>query len=119
MFRTHGYASGDDIQFTGHGELGFCFDERAAHASVQALAHHIAPLVHAQEQDITFGELFASTCNTSPTDSARYRQAIEVLIEHKELVVIGEKGQRRQRASIISGHDRLKMPSQRHFWTMI
>ncbi|MBN8768976.1 MAG: three-Cys-motif partner protein TcmP [Stenotrophomonas nitritireducens] len=116
MFRTLGYAAREDAEFTGQGELGFCFDERASHASIRALAMQISPLVHAKRDGLTFGELFSNHCNSSPADSARYRLAIEKLIEHKELVVVSESGAHRRSASTIVDRDLLKISNQTSFW---
>lgn len=118
MFRSLGYTARDDADFTGQGELGFCFDESASKASVHALATQIAPLVHEKKDGISFGELFSSYCNSSPADSARYRLAIEKLIEHKELIVVGKNGERRRRASTISERDLLKVSSQTILWPL-
>jgi three-Cys-motif partner protein len=118
MFRTLGYATREDAKFTGQGEFGFCFDESASDASVRALAKQIAPLVHQCKDGITFGDLFSSNCNSSPADSARYRLAIEQLIGHKELVVVGENGAYRRRASTIGDRDILKVSSQTIFWPL-
>ncbi|GHH61613.1 three-Cys-motif partner protein TcmP [[Pseudomonas] boreopolis] len=117
MFRTLGYTTKDDADFTGQGELGFCFDKLASDASIRALARQIAPLVHERQDGITFEELFSSHCNSSPADSARYRQAIEQLIEHKELVVVGDRGAHRHRASTIGERDLLKASPQTSFWS--
>lgn len=116
MFRALGYTARDDAEFTGQGALGFCFDEVASNASVHALATQIAPVVHERKDGISFGELFSGHCNSSPADSARYRMAIEKLIEHKELTVLGENGERRRRASTIKERDVLKVSGQTILW---
>ena len=98
------------------GTWGFVFDGVASDASVHALAKQIAPIVHQCEKGITFEALFSEHCNSSPADSARYRLAIERLVEHKELVVVGEKGEKRRKASTIGEKDVIKVPSQTIFW---
>lgn len=118
MFRTLGYTTSEDRAFTGQGELGFCFDGVASDASVQALARQIAPIVHQHQEGITFETLFSEHCNSSPADSARYRLAIERLIEHKELIVVGEKGERRRKSSTIGERDLIKVPGQSIFWPL-
>lgn len=118
MFRSLGYATNEDASSTGQNELGFCFDDLASKATIRALALQIAPIVHKSEQGVHFGELFSAHCNSSPADSARYRLAIEQLIEHKELIVLGEKGQQKRRATTINDRDLLKVANQRVFWPM-
>lgn len=118
MFRALGYTTRDDTEFTGQGELGFCFDEVASNASVHALATQIAPFVYERKDGISFGELFSRHCNSSPADSARYRMAIEKLIEHKELTVLGENGERRRKASTIVERDVLKVSGQTILWPL-
>jgi len=115
MFRTLGYRSQDDQAFTGQNEFGFCFDKTAGDASVNALIEQISPLVHAQPEGITFGELFKAHCNSSPADSAKYREALEQLVSHKELTITSPNGARRLRASTISSGDLLTVSRQRIF----
>lgn len=119
MFRTLGYATRQDSSFTGQGELGFCFDDRASEASVESLALQIAPLVYECQDGIRFGDLYANHCNSSPADSARYRIAVEKLIGHKELIVEGPNGERRRKASTIDDKDVLKVSSQTILWPLI
>ncbi|MGW8276986.1 hypothetical protein [Xanthomonas axonopodis] len=118
MFRSLGYVPRDDARFTGQDRLGFCFDELDSEASIRALAHQIAPLVHEKPDGVTFGELFSTHCNSSPADSSRYRQAIAQLIEHKELVVTGQNGALRRGASTIGERDLLRMSRQTSFWKL-
>lgn len=118
MFRSLGYTTSEDRTFTGQGELGFCFDGAASDASVHALAKQIAPIVHQREQGITFEALFSEYCNSSPADSARYRLAIEKLVDHKELIVVGQKGERRRKASTIGERDLIKVSGQSIFWPL-
>lgn len=115
MFRALGYNTRDDRSFTGQNELGFCFDEAASAASVSALVNQVSPLVHARPEGISFGELFANHCNSSPADSAKYRLALEQLVSHKEIVVTSPTGARRVRASTIGDRDVLTTSQQRFF----
>lgn len=115
MFRALGYNTRDDRSFTGQNELGFCFDEAASAASVSALMNQVSPLVHARPEGISFGELFANHCNSSPADSAKYRLALEHLVSHKEIVVTSPTGARRLRASTICDRDVLTTAQQRFF----
>lgn len=115
MFRALGYSTRDDRSFTGQNELGFCFDDAAGDASVNALVNQISPLVHARPDGISFGELFSSHCNSSPADSAKYRMALEQLVSHREIVITSSTGARRLRASTIGGRDVLTTANQRVF----
>lgn len=115
MFRALGYNTRDDRTFTGQNELGFCFDEAAGDASINALVNQISPLVHARPEGLSFGELFASHCNSSPADSAKYRLALEQLVSHKEIVVTAPTGARRLRASTIGDRDVLRTANQQIF----
>ncbi|SEM57916.1 three-Cys-motif partner protein [Pseudoxanthomonas sp. GM95] len=115
MFRTLGYTARDDASFTGQSALGFCFDEVAGEASVTALANQLSPLIHARPEGVTFAEIFATHCNSSPADSQKYRQALERLIGHKEVVATSASGARRYRASTISGADVLSVSQQKYF----
>ncbi|WP_425523238.1 hypothetical protein [Xanthomonas citri] len=115
MFRTLGYRASADSRFTGQNELGFCFDENAGKASVDALVNQLSPLIHAQPEGITFGDLFAAHCNNSPADAQKYRLALEKLIDYKEVTAISKDGARRLRATTITGSDLLKVSNQSVF----
>ncbi|WP_127165845.1 three-Cys-motif partner protein TcmP [Xanthomonas euvesicatoria] len=115
MFHTLGYRASADSHFTGQNELGFCFDENASNASVDALVNQLSPLIHAQPEGITFGELFATHCNSSPADAQKYRLALEKLIDYKEVTAISKDGARRLRATTITGSDLLKVSNQSVF----
>lgn len=116
MFRSLGYNAKNDALFTGQNELGFCFDETAGQASVHALSEQLSPLIHAKECGITFGELFASHCNSSPANSQKYRQALERLIHHKEVTVTAPNGAKRMRATTITDADVLSVAKQQIFF---
>lgn len=115
MFRTLGYSTRADSRFTGQNEFGFCFDRTAGEASIDALVHQLTPLIHAEPDGISFGELFAAHCNSSPADAHKYRVALERLIEHKEVTATSKDGARRFRASTIIGGDLIKISNQRFF----
>lgn len=112
MFKALGYRTASDSGFTGQNELGFCFDSDAAEASVQALSEQLSPIIHARPDGMTFGDLFASSCNLTPANGKRYREALERLISHKELVVVSAKGARRLSANTIEDGDTISIPRQ-------
>ncbi len=112
MFRVLGYTADHDEDFTG--QRAFGFDAPANEASIALLTEQLVRLVHERE-NIRFGELYATTCNTTPADSSRYRQALEQLVTHKEIVIEGNAGARRRKASTITDEDVIRMASQKTF----
>ena len=76
MFQALGYSADQDDSLTGQGNFGFCFDDSAANASVTTLMEQLPDIIHANQEGISFGEIFAMTCNTSPADSAKYKEAL-------------------------------------------
>jgi three-Cys-motif partner protein len=113
MFQGLGYEAARDEAFTKQPGLGFCFDESAAEVSVKRLTEQLPKLIHASPDGILFGELFATTCNTSPADSDKYKQALARLAQHKEIQIVSLKGGHRHSASTITDTDRLVVPRQR------
>lgn len=114
MFHLVGYDPDHDSSFAGQHGLGFEFDDVARKSSVRTLMAQIPGLVYARPEGLTFGELFASTCNDSPASAEIYREAIENLIHEKVLEVVGEDGATRRSAQI-KGTDRLLAPQQGRF----
>lgn len=88
MFQGLGYEAALDEDFTKQPRLGFCFDESAAEESVRRLSEQLPKLIHASPEGVLFGELFAMTCNTSPADSEKYKQALAKLAQHKEIQIV-------------------------------
>lgn len=115
MFQVLGYSAERDTTFTGQQGFGFCFDNHASNASVQQLMEQLPQIIYANPQGISFGDLFASTCNTSPADSAKYKDALEQLIQFKDIKVVSAKGTIRGKASTIGDSDHLLPASQHSF----
>ncbi|UGB44647.1 three-Cys-motif partner protein TcmP [Frateuria edaphi] len=113
MFQVLGYAAHRDESYTGQSSFGFEFDGHAHAASVSALTEQLAQRVHALDA-VTFGTLYSTTCNSTPADSLRYRQAIEQLVAHKELVVTAAAGGYRRKASTIRDSDVIRRANQRN-----
>jgi hypothetical protein len=88
MFQIIGYDPDYDSAFKNQFELGFEFDEIARNASIHMLMDQIPRLVYAHDEGLSFGELFATTCNLSPACASIYREVIERLVKQKELEVI-------------------------------
>jgi three-Cys-motif partner protein len=112
MFHVLGYDANRDERFTGQGSLAFGFDDRANDASIALLTDQLVRMIH-ERQAIRFGDLYESTCNTTPADSPRYRKALETLIGHKEIVITGTHGGQRRKATTIDDDDIIRMAAQR------
>lgn len=115
MFQVLGYSAELDDSLTGQGNLGFCFDDLAAKASVDALMEQLPHIIYANQEGISFGEVFAATCNTSPADSAKYKEALALLVQEKDIDIISPDGSRRLKASTITDKDQLIPSKQTSF----
>ncbi|MEW8026619.1 MAG: three-Cys-motif partner protein TcmP [Candidatus Thiodiazotropha endolucinida] len=111
MFHTLGYDPNLDSSLLNQFELDFCFDDPAHKNSVKMLKEQIPHHVYASDTGISFGELFATTCNNSPADSQRYKDAIASLINIKEIEVYSPDGSQRRKATTIKDTD-LLIPSK-------
>lgn len=111
MFHALGYNPALDDSITGQTPLGFCFDDPAAEASINTLREQLPRFIYARQEGITFGELFATTCNTSPADSAKYKEALATLAQTKEIEIVSPKGNRRLTSTTITDKDQL-IPSK-------
>jgi hypothetical protein len=115
MFQVLGYSPERDASFTGQSSLGFCFDDPAAASSVAALMDQLPHIIYSNQDGISFGELFATTCNTSPADSSKYKEALVKLAQQKEIDIISIDGSRRHKASTITDKDQLVPSKQYNF----
>lgn len=115
MFNILGYDPKYTEMFsnTNQNKLGFEFDEDAKALSVETLMEQIPKVVYAHDTGVSFGELFATTCNHSPASAMIYRQAIENLVKHKEVEVISTDGTYKGTAQQIKDSDQIMPPSQR------
>lgn len=111
MFHALGYDPKSDSSLSNQFELGFRFDNPAKEQSHNTLMEQIPHHVFANDEGLTFGELFATTCNDSPADSQRYKEAIASLVETKEIEVVSPGGSQRRKATTIRDTDRL-IPSK-------
>ena len=111
MFHALGYDPKFDSSLTNQCEFGFCFDDPAQEKSVKTLMEQIPHYVFASDDGINFGELFATTCNDSPADSQRYKEAIAALVDTKEIEVVSPDGSKRLKATTIRDTD-LLIPSK-------
>lgn len=111
MFQALGYDPDWDEKLTGQGAIAFEFDDTADTASVNLLTEQLVRIIH-QRDAVRFGELYASTCNTTPADSERYRKALGRLIEHREVAIKSDKGAERRKATTIEDDDVIRMATQ-------
>jgi len=113
MFQMVGYDPAHDSHYLKQSALGFEFDDLAKHASIAALNEHIPRRVYADDTGISFGELFATTCNSSPASAQIYRESVGQLIAERVIEVVPADGGRRRSAAQIKATDQLVAPRQR------
>lgn len=115
MFNMLGYVPEKDSTFTGQSafSFGFMFDEPAKAQSIKALGEQIPHLIYPFADGVTFGELFAITCNHSPGSADTYREALGELISFKELEVVSRDGTVRRAGGAIHDTDQVRAPRQR------
>lgn len=113
MFNMLGYDPKHDDDHRGQQPLGFEFDEPAREASISALMAQVPKLIYAHEDGTTYEALYATTCNESPASSEIYQAALERLIAHGTIEVLGTDGARRRAGRQIKLGDRILAPPQR------
>lgn len=113
MFQMVGYDPEHDDRFLKQQPFGFEFDNIARSRSVETLKEQFPRHIAASSEGVTFGELFASTCNTSPASAEIYREALTELIQAKLVTIKGDDGVVRRSANQIQAADRIVVPSQR------
>ncbi len=112
MFNMLGYDPKFDSLHRGQSELGFEFDPLAREASIRALSEQIPKLVYAHEEGISYGVLYATTCNSSPASAEIYQEALERLAAASIVEIIGEDGIKRRAAKQIKASDQIIAPAQ-------
>lgn len=113
MFQMVGYDPVHDSYYRGQSMLGFEFDDIARQASIAALSEHIPRRVFANDSGISFGELFATTCNGSPASAQIYRESLGNLIAERVIEVVPVDGGKRRSAVQIRPSDQIVAPRQR------
>lgn len=88
-------------EFTG----GFLFDDVAHRLSSDALVQQLADNIYRRNQPVQIGQLYASTCNTSPGTSGMYKDVLEKLSGEKDIVIRAEDGSVRRRARYMRDTD--------------
>ena len=69
--------------------------------------------IYAHLDGISFGELFARTCNDSPASAEIYREAVGALLQEKDVEVVSPDGVVRRSAAQIHDKDQIIPPRQR------
>jgi len=64
-------------------------------------------VIHARPEGMSFGELFAATCNTTPADSSKFKEELAKLVAHKEIEIVSIDGSRRHSSNTITDKDQL------------
>jgi len=86
-------------------EGGFVFDDAAQNLSADVLPQHLAENIFKRVQPVQIGELYASTCNTSPGTSLMYKDALQKLSGEKDIVIRSEDGTVRRLARYMRDTD--------------
>lgn len=115
MFQMVGYDPEHDDSVKGQSSLGFEFDDIAKKASISTLMVQIPRLIYSNNEGMSFGELFAKTCNGSPASAAIYQETIYELLGHQLIDVIGVNGEKRRSALRIKNTDQIVPAVQRAF----
>ncbi|GFO59102.1 hypothetical protein GMST_14270 [Geomonas silvestris] len=113
MFDMLGYVPKEDPTYTG--QMAFYFDDPAKSASISALSNQIPHLIYPEPEGMSFSELFATTCNSSPASAVIYKEALCTLVQQKELEILSPDGRQRRAAGTIHDNDQILPPRQRHF----
>lgn len=115
MFQMIGYDPDYDAAYLGQSDLGFEFDDMARKSSITALIEQIPHLVYANDEGVSFGVLFATTCNGSPASAKIYRESIGILLEEKVVEIVRGDGGKRRSANQIRLNDQIIAPVQKVF----
>jgi three-Cys-motif partner protein len=106
MLATH--VMGFRQEFTG----GFLFDDVALRLSSDALVKQIAENIYERSRPVQIGQLYASTCNTSPGTSGMYKDVLEKLAGEKDIVIRSVEGVARTRARYMKDTDLIERNRQ-------
>lgn len=84
---------------------GFRFDDVARDQSFGALTTQLAENITQRSQPVRIGQLYSSTCNTTPGTSGMYKDVLEGLIAERDIIITGEDGARRKHAKYMRDTD--------------
>lgn len=77
------------------------------------MAVQIPRLIYANNEGMSFGELFAKTCNGSPASASIYQETIHELLANKIFDIVGINGEKRRSAIQIKNTDQIMPAAQR------
>ncbi|WP_163862814.1 three-Cys-motif partner protein TcmP [Myxococcus eversor] len=104
-----GYQPDFDPLITGQAHFpDFNFDNDDREQSIKQLREQLMRIVWQNQAGISFHDLLANTCNSTPASSEIYRAALGSLIEAEELSVSHPDGIRRQKGSSIEKVDLIR-----------
>ena len=101
-------------EFTG----GFQFDDVALHASNSALIQQLALNIALRPTSVRIGELFSSTCNTSPATAGMYNDALAKLVSEKEITIKSHKGIPKRHARYMCDDDLIERCAQTNLFQL-
>lgn len=88
-------------EFTG----GFRFDDVARHQSNTALVDQLGKNIFASGSPKRIGDIFSSTCNTSPATAAMYHNALQELVWQHEIIITDAHGKTKRLARYMQDTD--------------
>jgi hypothetical protein len=91
---------------------GFQFDDVARHQSGSALFGQLATNIYARSDPIQIGDLYSSTCNTSPATLAMYKEALQALVAEGDIVIASQDGRTRRVARYMVDTDLIEPSRQ-------
>jgi three-Cys-motif partner protein len=97
---------------------GFQFDDVALEASNSALIRQLSRNLATRPGPIRIGELFSSTCNTSPATAGMYHQALAALVGEKEITITSEDGKPRRHARYMVDTDLVEKSTQANLFQL-
>lgn len=97
---------------------GFQFDDVAEVATTSALVRQLALNIAARPGPVYIGELFSSTCNTSPATAGMYNQVLATLVAEKEIMITSEDGRPRRQARYMSDGDLIERCGQANLFQL-
>ena len=95
-------------EFTG----GFQFDDVALDRSISALLHQLADNIFDRGEATSMGNLFSSTCNTSPATSSMYKNVLETLVIERDITVTSSDGKKKKHARYMNDTDMIERTRQ-------
>jgi three-Cys-motif partner protein len=95
-------------EFTG----GFQFDDVALDRSNSALLQQLAVNIFDRGEATSIGNLFSSTCNTSPATSSMYKSVLETLVIERDITVTSSDGKKKKYARYMNDTDMIERNRQ-------